>query len=96
MADIIRMYEARERGEKLPLNEYALSLDYVEPRTFPNQKRGYKRYQISWGGPSEEFRMYSSPTVIEFWYLDWFDGAKITLDPESNEFKVIRSIMLHG
>lgn len=61
-------------------NEYGLCFDYVAPGTFDNQPTGYWRYQISWGGPSEEIRFYGSPSdnapaLIEFWYLDWFDGA---------------------
>lgn len=40
-------------------DEHGLSFDYVAPGTFNNQKRGYWRYQISWGGPSEEFRFYA-------------------------------------
>ncbi len=71
------------------LNEYGLSFDYVKSFTFPNQKRGYFRYQISWGGPSEEFRFYvderCNPTKIEFWYLDWFDGASINLTGKKYE-----------
>ena len=66
-------------------DEHGLSFDYVAPGTFNNQKRGYWRYQISWGGPSEEFRFYAEPfyngrrmdfrlTRIEYWFLDWFDG----------------------
>ncbi len=64
-------------------NEYGLCLDYVAPGTFNNQKRGYLRYQLSWGGPSDEFRFYLdeslNTTRIEYWFLDWFDGAKIIL-----------------
>lgn len=64
-------------------NEYGLGIDYVAPGTFRDQKRGYFRYQLSWGGPSDEFRFYLdenlNPTRIEYWFLDWFDGAKIIL-----------------
>lgn len=63
---------------------YGLAFDYVEPGTFGEQTEGYLRFQISWGGPSEEFRFYVSPTSTgwalhraEFWYLDWHDGAKV-------------------
>lgn len=64
-------------------NEYRLCIDYVAPHTFNDQKRGYLRYQLSWGGPSDEFRFYLdeslNPTRVEYWFLDWFDGAKIIL-----------------
>lgn len=41
---------------RVAFDEYALSFDYVEPDTFDDQDRGYFRYQISYGGPSEEVR----------------------------------------
>lgn len=64
--------------------EYGLCFDYVPPGTFKDQDEGYWRYQISWGGPSEEFRFYSSgphykPYRITFVFLDWFDGHESTL-----------------
>jgi len=64
--------------------DYGLSFDYVEPGTFGDQDEGYWRYQISWGGPSEEIRFYASKGHsgwrlhrAEFWYFDWLDGAKL-------------------
>ena len=61
-------------------NEYGLAFDYVPPGTFGKQKRGYFRYQLSWGGPSDEFRFFTNPDFsvyrIEYWFMDWFDGAK--------------------
>jgi hypothetical protein len=65
-------------------HEYGLAFDYVEPDTFNDQPEGYLRFQISYGGPSEEIRFYVSPAKhgytmyrAEFWYLDWFDGASV-------------------
>ena len=59
--------------------EYGLCFDYVAPDTFEDQSEGYFRYQISWGGPSDEFRFFVNPDFtchrIEYWFLDWFDGA---------------------
>jgi hypothetical protein len=70
--------ELRER-----FHEYALAFDYVASGTFNDHKQGYFRYQISYGGPSEEFRFYCDPGFVcyrvEFWFLDWFDGASRTL-----------------
>lgn len=64
-------------------NEYGLGFDYVAPGTFGDQRRGYFRYQLSWGGPSDEFRFYCTEGFqidrIEYWFLDWGDGAKRTL-----------------
>ena len=56
------------------LGDYALSWDYVEPDTFEDQPNGYYRYQISWGGPSEEIR-YHDDGIVEFWFLDWFPNS---------------------
>ena len=65
-----------------------LCFDYVEPETFTDQLEGYWRWQLSWGGPGDEFRIYVNPDKsvhrIEYGYLDWYDGAKVTLDPEKH------------
>lgn len=53
--------------------DYGLSLDYVEPGTWNDQKEGFVRYQFSWGGPSDEVRFYRDRTTYNF--MDWFDGA---------------------
>lgn len=84
-------YEGETHPEHGPFNEYGLSFDYVTPGTFNDQKRGYWRYQISWGGPSDEFRFYGDSggrgrihiDRAEYWYLDWWDGASVdvTNDP---------------
>jgi hypothetical protein len=63
------------------VNQSALSFDFVAVDTFENQDRGYWRLQMSWGGPSDEFRIYvNTENVIEYidyHYLDWFDGASV-------------------
>lgn len=71
-------------------NEHGLGFDYVAPGTFGDQREGYWRYQISWGGPSDEFRFYASdpndrPYRIEYWFLDWFDGEGRALTGEDEE-----------
>lgn len=69
--------------------DYGLATDYVAPETFDDQEEGYFRFQISYGGPSEEIRFYVNPDFsvhcIEFWLLDWFDGASrdVTKDPRA-------------
>ena len=65
-------------------SEYGLSFDYVARGTFgESQRRGYFRWQLSWGGPSDEFRFYTDeefePVEIEYWFLDWFDGSHLQL-----------------
>jgi len=66
--------------------EYGLSFDYVQTETNGIQDEGYFRYQLSWGGPSTEFRFYVNPDMsmhkCEYWYLDWFDGAKADVPNE--------------
>lgn len=71
-------------------SEYGLAFDYVAPETFgEDQEQGYFRYQISYGGPSEEIRFFTDENFraykIEFWYLDWFDGAKKILQGQDKE-----------
>mgnify|MGYP003115392868 CR=1 FL=1 len=63
------------------LNEYGLAVDRVEHDLLMMNKEqrqeyegDYIRYQISWGGPSEEIRLY--PHKIEFVFMDWFDQAR--------------------
>lgn len=76
------------------LYEYGLSFDYVAPGTFTDQTEGYFRYQLSWGGPSDEFRIYADRRAeynwsiyrVEYWFLDWSDGAKIVLSGDDLEF----------
>lgn len=68
------------------LYEYGLSFDYVEPGTFNDQPEGFFRYQISWGGPSDEIRFFvnlnGSVHRAEYWFMDWFDGAKVDVSGE--------------
>ena len=70
--------------------EYGLAFDYVAPETFTDQLEPYWRYQLSWGGPSDEFRFYSGgpqvqPYRITYWFLDWYDGAGRTLAGDDRE-----------
>lgn len=61
------------------VNQTALSWDFVEAGTFTDQTVGYFRLQLSFGGPSTEFRIYTDKQFnidrAEYWHLDWFDGA---------------------
>lgn len=67
--------------------EYGLSFDYVAPDTFDDLEEGFFRYQLSTGGPGDEFRIFAqkvndyrfSVYRVEYWFLDWFDGASRTL-----------------
>ena len=68
------------------VNQSGLSFDFVSVDTFEDQDRGYWRFQMSWGGPSDEFRIYTDHEnnidYIEYWYLDWFDGASIRINDD--------------
>ncbi len=84
--DINKLWTAYRNGEEGEVEdigrfeEYGLCFDYVAPGTFGKQRKGYFRYQLSWGGPSDEFRFYTGPEFepyrIEYWFMDWFDGAQ--------------------
>ena len=99
VSDLRRLIAADQAGQEDgvedlgTLNEYGLSFDYVAPGTFSDQRRGYWRYQLSWGGPGDEFRFYCDenrqPVRIEYWFLDWFDGARITLR-SGRDFSMLR------
>tara|TARA_R100001530_G_scaffold135198_1_gene111826 strand:+ start:1292 stop:1804 length:513 start_codon:yes stop_codon:yes gene_type:complete len=69
-----------------PFHEYGLAFDYVPARTFTDQKSGYWRYQFSYGGPSDELRFWGDAAgvihIVEYWFLDWFEGAKIDVTDE--------------
>lgn len=71
----------REDEAMTEWHNYGLSFDYVEPFTFDNQRDGYWRFQISWGGPSEELRAWydseDNLRALEFWFLDWGEGAMV-------------------
>lgn len=79
-----------EDNEHGSFYDYGLSVDYVAPEPLDDDIRGYKegylRYQISWGGPSEEIRFYfdqfGKVTRIEFVYLDWFKGVGFDVTKE--------------
>jgi hypothetical protein len=70
------------------LTEYPLDIDVpaIDPDDdFPP----YVRILLSFGGPSEEFRMYFNAYgrcySIEYKFLDWFDGASRLVLGEDKE-----------
>ena len=97
LADLRRLWAAYCEGEEDVedlgnIFEYGLCFDYVAPHTFNGQRAGYFRYQLSTGGPGDEFRFYVNldyePYNIEYWLLDWFDGARVrvSLDHKPGQF----------
>jgi len=79
------------------INQTALSWDYVEPYTFNDQREGYYRLQLSWGGPSDEFRIYTdmNKTIhdVEYCYLDWHDGACTEVPKDSLSYEICSNFM---
>jgi hypothetical protein len=80
------------------VNDQFLGFDFVEPFTFgEDQKAGYWRLQISWGGPSSEFRIYvdSGDRIgsVEYWYMDWFDGAYVNVGEGSECFNICQDLI---
>lgn len=92
----LEIFMNREDPEEDPediglFQEYGLHFDYLCPYYWTDQTQGYWRYQISYGGPCEEIRIYGD--VIddykahmiraEFWFLDWGDGACVDVSKEA-------------
>ena len=76
--------------EGAQLHEHGLWFDFVEPNTFDDQPDGYWRYQMSWGGPADEIRYHldgdrSHGLKVEYWYLNWFDGASVHLTGDDKD-----------
>ena len=100
LEDLRRLWNAYQSGDEEDVEdlgrfeEYGLCFDYVAAGTFGDQTEGYFRYQLSWGGPSSEFRFFTdagnSLHRIEFWFLDWFDGAHRVLSGDNE--KLLREI----
>jgi len=80
------------------VNKTALSWDYVEAETFEDQEEGYYRLQLSWGGPSDEFRIYTTQyadeiDVIEYHFMDWFDGASVNVPVNSLSWNICQMFL---
>ncbi len=83
ISQVEERWKDRQEDLKDPSYDGGLCFDYVHPNTFTDQKEGYWRWQFSWGGPGDELRAYviidNSIHRLEYWYLDWFDGASIAV-----------------
>ena len=79
------------------VNQTALSFDKVHKNSKENIDRSYYRLQLSWGGPSTEFRAFLNADhdidYIEYWYLDWFDGASINIPRDSKSWEVVEDFV---
>ena len=89
MNDLRKLWQAEQEGNEEGVedlgtfNEYGLCFDYVAAGTFKYQEEGFFRYQLSTGGPGDEFRFFCDAEQkchrIEYWFLNWFDGAHLVL-----------------
>jgi len=87
--DLRELYDSDEwKGN---LENYGLGFDYVPPQ---EEEPGYFRYLLSWGGPSDEFRFFVDHKFkvveVEYWFLDWYDGAKRVLT--GDDFELLKGI----
>jgi len=59
-----------------PFYEYGLCFDVVTSSDDDHEELPveYCRFVMSTGGPGDEIRFFPSGR-IEYWFLDWFDGA---------------------
>ena len=61
------------------VNQLGLSFDFVAADASEGRSCGYWRWQLSTGGPGDEFRIFTDIQKkidrIEYVYLDWFDVA---------------------
>jgi hypothetical protein len=78
------------------VNSNALSWDWVDAEDEKNP--GYFRLQLSWGGPSDEFRIYTIGDTLDidcinYHYMDWFDGASIPVFEDSISWEVCQMIL---
>ena len=104
LADIRELWRLEQSGEEDPdlgtLNEYGLYFDWVEANTFCDQEQGFWRYQLSWGGPQDEFRAETRNGIkeerlgpIHYHFMKQYDGAKRRLNQE--DYWLVLDVMNH-
>lgn len=89
--EIRRMLDEVYSGAEDPeLYNYGLSLDW-SVKVDGNDESGICYvWLLSWGGPSQEIRAFFRPMArepyrVEYWFLDWFDGACVSAGPAMRE-----------
>jgi len=83
--DFKRILKAHDPIEEL--NSYSLCL---------SEKKIY-RLELSWGGPQDYLDFEYDPqakqlSAIVYYFLDWFDGAKLNVNYGSEEWKVLEEL----
>lgn len=90
------LYDGEDLDFDGGLFNIGLDFSFVPSHTFENQEEHYFRWQLSWGGPSDEFRVYTDNqnniNRIEYWYMDWFDGASVDC---TNDLTIQEAVRLH-
>jgi hypothetical protein len=82
----IEDFEAALRGE-YPEGRYEDFIEWINEYALAYSDDPYyraKRLELSWGGPQDYFLFFEDGT-IEYWFLDWFDGAKLVLSGHDYE-----------
>lgn len=83
MEDLRALTRRAQKGSERAiqeLSEYGLAWEWIPQE---GNRAGYYRWQLSWGGPSDEFRFYPSVDLshdIEYWFMDWYDGHGELID----------------
>jgi len=70
--DFLRFMNNYDEKTREEFYSYGLSFDFVELSEY-NKEEEYYRYQLSWGGPSDEIRIYKDK--VNYVFMDWFDYA---------------------
>ena len=75
--DFLRFMNKQDDDEiRTEFYEYGLGFDFVDKKTLSRRESeigSYYRYQLSWGGPSDEIRFFEDR--VEYVFMDWFDYA---------------------
>jgi hypothetical protein len=88
--NIVKDWKEHKNDRMYLCDSFILSADYIPAHTFEGQKRGYRRIEFSWGGPSDQLRIFRTrerTDKIEYWFEDWFDSASldVTTDKTARE-----------
>ena len=86
----LRSYEENNYEKIVTENDYEYEdiIDWVNNYVLGYYDDNYyraKRLELSCGGPQDYFLYFPSDGLIEYHYLDWFDGASLVLDGEAFE-----------